>query len=142
MGATISPWIGDKSTRVSRWLVEQDEQSSVGATNPGAVAQTVHRHESKIEAPTQARVRETKRFEGPTCIPEGPRSNQKSKMSPRERPPLPDRRARQGTRPPPEADEQGTPAGPCRGSRRQNCLTNHSSITHVVHQCGVKPQDD
>ena len=29
-----------------------------------------------------------------------------------------------------------------RDSLRQNHLTNHSSTTHVVDQCSVKPQDD
>ena len=30
----------------------------------------------------------------------------------------------------------------CRGSRGQNHPTNHSSTTHVVNQCDLKPQDD
>ena len=30
----------------------------------------------------------------------------------------------------------------CWGSRGQNHPTNHSSTTHVVDRCGVKPQDD
>ena len=30
----------------------------------------------------------------------------------------------------------------CRGSQGQNHPTNHSNTTHVVNQCGVKPQDD
>ena len=34
------------------------------------------------------------------------------------------------------------PGRACRGSRGQNHPTNHSSTTHVVNQCGVKPQDD
>ena len=30
----------------------------------------------------------------------------------------------------------------CRGSRGQNHPTNHSSMTHVINQCGAKPQGD
>ena len=30
----------------------------------------------------------------------------------------------------------------CWGSRGQDHPTNHSNTTHVVNQCGVKPQDD
>ena len=30
----------------------------------------------------------------------------------------------------------------CRGSRRQNHISKHSSTTHVINQCGVKLQDD
>ena len=30
----------------------------------------------------------------------------------------------------------------CRGSQGQNHPTNKSSTTHVVNECGVKPQDD
>ena len=38
--------------------------------------------------------------------------------------------------------ESKLPGRACRGSRRQNHLTNHSSATHVINQCGVKPQGD
>ena len=31
------------------------------------------------------------------------------------------------------------PGRACWGSRRQNHLTNHSSLTHIVNQCDVKP---
>ena len=34
------------------------------------------------------------------------------------------------------------PGRACRGSRGQNHPTNHSSTTHVVNQCDVKPQGD
>ena len=34
------------------------------------------------------------------------------------------------------------PGKVCRGSRGPNHPTNHSSTTHVVNQCGVKPQND
>ena len=34
------------------------------------------------------------------------------------------------------------PRRACRGSRRQNHLTNHSNTTHVVNQCGVTPHGD
>ena len=34
------------------------------------------------------------------------------------------------------------PGKVCRGSQGQNHPTNHSSTTHVVNQCGVKPQGD
>ena len=67
----------------------------VGATNPGSVAQTVHRHGNKITAPDHARMQETKIIEGPTCRSRGPRSSQRSKIPPGEKPPLPGRRARQ-----------------------------------------------
>src|SRR5215216_3223548 len=77
-------------------------KASVGATNPGSVAQTVHRHKSKIEAPAQVRVQKIKRFEEPACSSERLRPSQRSKIPPREEPPLPNRRARQGARPPPE----------------------------------------
>ena len=48
--------------------------ASFGATNLGSVALTVHRHEIEIKAPTQDRVQETKRFKGPTCRSEGPKT--------------------------------------------------------------------
>ena len=32
------------------------------------------------------------------------------------------------------------PGKVCRGSRGQNHPTNHSSMTHVINQCGVKLQ--
>ena len=60
--------------------------ASVGTTNPGSVAQTVHRHGNKIEAPTQVRIQGIKRFKGPASISERPRSSQRSRISPRERP--------------------------------------------------------
>ena len=41
---------------------------------------------------------------------------------------------------PREEDVHDAPAGACRGSRRQNHLTNYSATTHVINQCGVKPQ--
>ena len=34
------------------------------------------------------------------------------------------------------------PGKVCQGSRRQNHLTNHSNMTHVVDQCSVNSQDD
>ena len=44
----------------------------------------LHRHENKIEAPTQLRIQEIKRFEEPACRSEGPIPNQRSGISPRE----------------------------------------------------------
>ena len=67
----------------SKLDLSQKVFDNVGATNPGSVAQIVHRHESKIEAPAQVRVQEPKRFKGPTCKSEGPRMSQGSKISPR-----------------------------------------------------------
>ena len=39
----------------------------------------------------------------------------------------------------------GQPRHPGRagwGSRRKNHHTNHTTMTHIVNQCSVKPQDD
>ena len=83
----------------------------VGATNPGSIAQIVHRHKSKIEVPVQVRVQRTKRFEEPACSSKRLRPSQRSNISPRERPPLPDRQARQGAMPPKETDKQSAPVG-------------------------------
>ena len=95
-------------------IVELDMNYVVGATNPGSVAQTVHMHENKIEAPAQVRVQEPKKFEGPTCRSEGPRTSQESRISSREKPPLPGRQSRQEARPPADADNRGAPVGPAR----------------------------
>ena len=65
-----------------------NRKHDVGATNPGSVAQTVHRHGNKIEAPAQVRVQGIKRFKAPARVSETPRSSQRSRISPRERPPL------------------------------------------------------
>jgi hypothetical protein len=34
------------------------------------------------------------------------------------------------------------PSRACQGPQKQNHLTNHSTTTHVVDQCGLKLQDD
>ena len=43
---------------------------------------------------------------------------------------------------PPEENIQDVPAGPSRTHGGKNHLTNYSATTHVVNQCGVKPQSD
>ena len=77
--------IQEGSTKENRHVVVlghlKYNKVSVGATNPGFVALTVHRHGFKIEAPTQDRLQETKRFEVPTSTSEGPRPSQRSKTS-------------------------------------------------------------
>ena len=55
--------------------------ASVGATNLGSVAQIVHRHGNEIEAPTQVKIQETKRYEGPTCRLDGPKTSQGIRVS-------------------------------------------------------------
>ena len=42
----------------------------------------------------------------------------------------------------PRSRQPKRPGRAFRDSRRQNHLTNHSTTTHVVDQCGVKPQGD
>ena len=79
---------------------------------PWVCCPTVHRHKIKIEAPAQDRGRRTKRLEQPTCSSERSRSSQRNRISAREGPPLPGRRARQGARSPLEASNQGSPAEP------------------------------
>src|SRR4051812_92097 len=86
--------------------------ASVGATNPGSVPQTVHRHGDEIGAPTEVRIQGTKISKEPTRRPEGQRSNQRSKIPSGEGPPFPGRRGWQGVRPPPEEDVQDVPTGP------------------------------
>ena len=34
------------------------------------------------------------------------------------------------------------PGRACRGSQKQNHLNNHSAMTQIIDQCGVKPQSD
>ena len=84
---------------------------------PRVCCPTVHRHKIKIEAPGQVKeVERAKRLEEPTCSSERSRSSQRNRISAREGPPSPGRRARQGARPPPEASTQDSPtalAGAC-----------------------------
>ena len=41
-----------------------------------------------------------------------------------------------------KSEQSRLPGKVCWGSRGLNHPTNHSSTTHVVDQCGVKPQGD
>ena len=44
--------------------------------------------------------------------------------------------------PPPEENDQDVPAGPVGTHGGKKHLINHSPMTHVMDQCGVKPQSD
>ena len=110
----------------------------VGATNPGSVAQTVHRRGNKITTPKLRPKHKRPVLRRTKVQHKGTKISQRSRISPREKS-LPCRVGAPsndgltpGSKPP------GRPDRACQDSRRQNHLTT----TDVVDWCSVKLQSD
>ena len=110
----------------------------VGATDLGPVDLTVQRHKIKIEA-TELGEQETKIFKASTGRSIGSRANLEEPYIVKNEASLDGQASPAGARPPPEGEDQGRA---CRDSRRSDYLTDYSTTTHIINQCGVKPQDD
>ena len=114
--------------------------ASIGATNPGSVAQTVHRYKRKIDAPAKSEFKGSKDSKDQHADRRDQDQTREAEYRQEREASLAGQASPAQGKATPRSKQSKCSSRACWGSQKQNHLTNHSTTTHVVNQCGVKPQ--